>query len=187
MITNEIIDSFLRCDYKSYQQFNNTIGCKTEYELLEGELRELYRKKFCNKLREPPENQIFSVDDFQKEIQVERTAFIIAPIWQSNQFYIGFDALELFPNKSLSGKVTYAPISISPKEKVSKLEKLSFVIKCLILEEHDIRPEFGKIIYGCDLKSTKIKISSYLQEAKKKLKELINTVNRSEAPRFFQN
>ncbi len=37
------------------------------------------------------------------------------------------------------------------------------------------------------MKSTKIKISSYLQEAKKKLKELINTVNRSQAPRFFQN
>ena len=187
MITNEIIDSFLRCDYKSYQQFNNTIGCKSEYELLEGELRDLYRKKFCNKLRERPENQIFSVASHQQKIQVENIAFIIAPTWQSNQFYIGFDALELLPNKSSSEKLTYIPISISPNERVSKLEKLSFVIKCLILEDHGIRPEFGKIIYGCDLKSTKIKISSYIQEAKKKLNELIKTVKSSEAPRFFQN
>ncbi len=187
MITNEIIDSFLRCDYKSYLQFNNTIGCKTEYEVLEGELRDLYKNKFSKKLQTNPENQILSVDNLQKKIQVERTAFIIAPTWQSNQFHIGFDALELFPNKSSSGKLIYIPISISPNERVSKLEKLSFVIKCLILEEHGIRPEFGKIIYGCDLKSTKIKIASYIQEAKKKLNELIKTVKGSEAPRFFQN
>ena len=187
MITNKIIDSFLRCDYKSYLQFNNTIGSKTEYELLEDELRDLYKNKFYQKLRESPENQILSVDNLQKTIQVEKNAFIIAPTWQSKQFHISFDALELLPNKSSSGKLTYIPISISPQEKVSKLEKLSFVIKCLILEEHGIKPEFGKIIYGCNLKSTKIKISSYLQEAKKKLNELINTVNSSEAPRFFKN
>ena len=187
MITNEIIDSFLRCDYKSYLQFNDTISSKTEYELLEDKLRDLYKNKFHNKLRELPENQIFSVDDLQKKIHVEKIAFVIAPTWESNQFHISFDALELLPNKSSLGKLTYTPISISSKEKVSKLEKLSFVIKCLILEEHGIRPEFGKIIYGADLKSTKIKISSYLQEAKKKLKALTNTVKISEAPRFFQN
>ena len=159
MITNEIIDSFLRCDYKSYLQFNNTIGCKTEYEVLEGELRELYKNKFYKKLRANPENQILSVYDFRKKIQVEGIAFVIAPTWQSHQFHIGFDTLELFPNNSSSRKVTYIPISISPKERVSKLDKLSFVIKCLVLEDHGIRPEFGKIVYGCDLKSTKINIA----------------------------
>ena len=187
MISNEVIDSFLKCDYKSYLQFKNSIGSKTEYEQLEDELRELYRNQYYKKLRANPENQILSLDDLPKTIQTEKKAFVIAPTWQSNQFQISFDALELVPSNSSSGKVTYIPISISPQDKVSKLEKLSFVIKCLILKDHSISPEFGKIIYGRDLKSTKIKISSYLQEARKKLKELINTVNSSEAPRFFQN
>ena len=163
MITNEIIDSFLRCDYKSHLQFNDKIGSKTEYELLENQLRDLYKNKFYQKLRESPENQILSVDNLQKTIQVEKITFIIAPTWESNQFHVSFDALELLPNKSSSGKLTYILISISPKEKVSKLEKLSFVIKCLILEDHGIRPEFGKIIYGCDLKYTKIKRRSRLK------------------------
>ena len=165
MITNEIIDSFLRCDYKSYLQFKNTIGCKTEYELLEDELRDLYKNKFSKKLQANPENQILPVYDFHKKIQVERVAFVIAPTWKSDQFNIGFDILELVPDNSSSGKFIYIPISISPNERVSKLEKLSFVIKCLILEDHGIKPEFGKIIYGCALKSTRINIASYLKEA----------------------
>ena len=187
MITNEVIDSFLKCDYKSYLQFNKHIGCKTEYEQLEAELREPYRNQYYKKLRSNPENQILSIDDLQKTIPKGTNAFVISPTWQSNQFQINFDALELIPDKSSSKEFTYIPILISAKEKVSKLEKLSFVIKCLILKDHGISPEFGKIIYGRDLKSTKIKISSYLQEARKKLNELINTVNSSDAPRFFQN
>ena len=66
MISNEVIDSFLKCDYKSYLQFKNSIGSKTEYEQLEVEFRELYRNQYYKNLRANPENQIFSVDDFQK-------------------------------------------------------------------------------------------------------------------------
>ena len=187
MITNKVIDSFLRCDYKSYLQFNNATGYKREYELLEDELWDLYKNKFYKKLQANPKNQILPADDFQTKIQVERISFVIAPTWQSNKFNIGFDILELVPDNSSSGKITYIPISISPKERVSQLEKLSFVIKCLILKDHGIKPEFGKIIYGCGLKSTKINISSYLKEAKKKLNELIKTVKSQNAPRFYQN
>ena len=79
MITNKIIDSFLRCDYKSYLQFNNKIGSKTKYELLEDERRDLYKNKFYQKLRESPENQTLSVDNLQKIIQVEKISFILAP------------------------------------------------------------------------------------------------------------
>ena len=186
-INNDIIESFLRCDYKSYLKCNNTFGCKTEYELIESELRDKYKNKFYKNIRSYPENQILTVYDFRKKVHVEKPTFIISPIWQSKQFNIVFDALEILPNYSSPENITYIPITISPKENVKKLEKLNFVIKCLILENFGIIPEFGKIIYGRELKCSNIKLITHLQEAEKKLNELIKTINGPEAPRFYRN
>ena len=187
MITNAIVDSSLRCDYKSYLQFNNTIGRKTEYEDLERELRELYRSRYYKYLRKHHGKHILPALDHRKHPHGEKTGFLITPTWQSSQFHISFDAMELLVDNSTSEKLTYVPMSVSPKETVPKLDKLSFVMKCLVLVDHGIKPRYGKIIYGCNLRSTKVSISVYSQEAKRELNQLIRTVNRPQPPRYYRN
>lgn len=188
MITNEIIESFLRCDYKGYLKFNNETGSETEYELLEKDILNLYKNKFYERLQAETGNQILSVFNLQEKIEIKYLTFVIEPLFKSEQFNISFEALEIIPNKISSGKLSYTPIIISQNEKISQIEKLSLVIRCLILKElQGILPEFGKIVYGCHLKSTKVAIKTYLQEAKNKLNELIETITNSKAPRFYQN
>ncbi len=187
MITNEIIDSSLRCNYKSYLQFNNAIGRKTEYEDLEHVLRKLYRGRYYKYLRKQHGKHIFPALKNQKFSRCGKTGFLIAPTWQSNQFYTSFDAAELLIDYSTSETLTYVPMSVSPKETVPKLDKLSFVMKCLVLVDHGIRPRYGKIIYGCNLRSTKVSISVYFKEAKKELNQLIRTVDNPQPPRYSRN
>ncbi|MBD2358739.1 TM0106 family RecB-like putative nuclease [Tolypothrix sp. FACHB-123] len=188
MITNEIIESFLRCDYKAYQKFHNEAGCQTEYESLEIEILNLYKNKFSDRIQANSENQIHKVFDLSKMINMKNLIVVIEPVFQSNQFLISFEALEIFPQKISSCELSYTPIIISPNEKISQLEKLSLAIRCLILQHvQGILPEFGKIVYGYHLKSTKVNIATYLEEAKKKLNELLETIKNSKAPRFYQN
>ena len=50
MINNEIILSFLNCRYKAFLKYKHELGIKTEYEILENELMEMYKRKFFNKI-----------------------------------------------------------------------------------------------------------------------------------------
>ena len=188
MITNEIIESFLKCKYKSYLKFKNEAGNKTEYELLENELFNLYKKKFHDNIQLNSKFQILPILDFRKKNQIKALSYAIGPSVQSKEFEIAFDALEISPHKPSSRKLFYIPISISPKEKISKHERLFLVVNCLIFSKlKSISLEFGKIIYGCSLKSTKINLKTYSKEAQKILRELRKTVSDENAPRFFQN
>jgi hypothetical protein len=135
MITNEIIESFLRCDYKAYQKFNNEAGCKTEYEILEIELLNLYKNKFYEMIQANPENQIQKELIFTEKTKIKNILFVIEPVFQDKQFYISFDALEIHPQKSYSSEMLCTPIIISKNEKISQIEKLCLVIKCLIFKE----------------------------------------------------
>lgn len=85
-------------------------------------------------------------------------------------------------------KISYIPISISPRERISKFEKLSLCIKILIFEElQNIPLEHGKIICGKKLKSTKFATNTYSWEANKLLKEMTKIINSEEPPIFYQN
>ena len=187
MITNEIIASFSKCQYKSYLKFKQETGNKTEYEILEDEILNLYRKRFYAELQRNSRNRILSTFDFRKKFQLTELSYAFETVIQSKEFSINFDALEISPQESYPNKISYIPILVSPKEKVSRLEKISFVINCLIFSElQHITIEFGKIIYGSNLKSTKIKLKTYSKEAQKTLQELKKIVNSEDVPRFFQ-
>ena len=78
------------------------------------------------------------------------------------------------------------PILISPKEKISKIEKLSVAIKCVILSKTcGVEYEFGKIIYGSELKTAKFKIEPFMTEAKKTLNKLHKTSKGEFQPLIF--
>ena len=124
----------------------------------------------------------------RKKFQITELSYAFEPVIQSKEFRIKFDALEIYPQESSLSNISYIPILVSPKEKVSRLEKITFVASCLIFSElQNITLEFGKIIYGCNLKSTKVKLETYSKEARKTLQKLKKIVNGEDVPRFFQN
>jgi len=190
MITNHIIESFLKCPYKAYLFFNNEQGKPTEYERLAAELLGMYQADFYAQLHARyDESQIVREVRFEKKLTITDTTFVLEPVFQAEGLRIRFDALEITPHKELPSKLVYLPIEVIPNEKVTKMDKLALAVKCLLLTQAQRRvtPESGKIVYGRALNSAKVKLAVYAKEARKVFKDLTKTLQSNDSPRFFQN
>lgn len=189
MITDEVVESFIRCKYKAYLKLNCETGDKTEYENLKYEILESCKIKFSNNLRTKiGEIQILKDFDFQENTQVKVSTFVISPSFYSTEYKIKFDAFEISPKKNSSKGNLYIPLLISPHETVSKIEKLTLCLKLLVVfKVKNITSEFGKVIYGSELKTTKFRLNSYLEEANKLLREIVEIINRKQIPKLYQN
>lgn len=190
MIHNSVIESFLNCKYKAYLEYNNQFGSKTEFELLNHEILKSNKAKFYNNIRVKFSNdQIIENFEFDKKLRIKNIVYAIEPTLKTKEFNIIFDAFEICPLNHSFRKISYIPMLISPREKVSRIEKLLLCIHCLILSQRQgTNPEFGKIIYGNELKSTKFKLDVYSKEAKRLLDELIKIISNKEyIPPFYQN
>jgi len=189
MITNEVVKSFPICKYKAYLKFYQQLGNKTnEYRQLEQEIITIYRLRFYKQLQNR-----YDTSYILQEIPLEweryiTQAVIVNPYFQSKEYIIDFEAIELIPNKGSPKKIFFVPIDITFKEGISKTEKLSLAIKCLLISQLQNFPiEYGKIIHGENLKGTKIDLADYSQEAKKAVRELKKVINADSAPCFYQN
>jgi len=174
MINDEIIESFVNCKYKAYRKLNSEHGIKTEFELLQEEQLSMGKTEFYKRLSEKyGENNLLKGYNFGKNRRVPRMDVIIQPTLRTETYQISFDAIEINPDEKPNSKKIKIPILISPKEKISKIEKVFIAIKCVILSKTcGVEYEFGKIIYGSDLKTVKFKIEPFITEAKKTLNEL---------------
>jgi len=174
MIDDEIIESFVNCKYKAYRKLNNEHSIKTEFEILQEDQLSICKTEFYKRLSEKHgENNLLKGYNFGKNRRVPRTDVIIQPTLRTETHQISFDAIEINPDKKSNSKKIQIPILVSSKEKISKIEKLSIAIKCIILSKTcGAEYEFGKIIYGSDLKTVKFKIEPFITEAKKTLNEL---------------
>ena len=73
------------------------------------------------------------------------------------------DALERLGVSTKGGTSTFFPIRFVPNEKINKLDKLQVAFDALVLfSVSDTMPLFGKIMYGSQLKTTKVNLSSLL-------------------------
>jgi len=187
MINDEIIESYLNCKYKAYRKLNNEHGIKTEFELLQEEQLSMGKTEFYKRLSEKyDENNLLKGYNFGKNRRVPRTDVIIQPTLYTETYQISFDAIEINPDEKPNSKKMEIPILISPKEKISKIEKLSIAIKCVILSKIcGVEYEFGKIIYGSELKAVKFKIEPFITEAKKSLNELNKMFKGESQPIIF--
>jgi predicted RecB family nuclease len=189
MIDDEIIESFLNCKYKAYLKYTKQSGNKTEFELLHRDILKINKEKFYNDLRAKSSSyQILKNFKWDKKHNIEKINYAIGPALQTGDFDISFDALEIRPPRHSLGRISYIPILISPREKVAKFEKIFLSIQRLILsKQRDITPEFGKIIYGNELKATKFKLDVYSKESERVLHELTRIISNKETPAFYQN
>ena len=187
MINNEIIESYLYCKYKAYRKLNNEYGIKTEYEELErNELLEL-KKRYYTQLKEKyGENSLFNDYRFGKKSRVSRYDFLVEPYLKTDQFQISFDAIEKLNDEKFPSKNSHIPIIIIPKEKISKRDKISLCVRCIILSElFGVNYLHGRIVYGPNLSSTKFKIEPFLTEAKRILVELQKISRGESTPLIF--
>jgi predicted RecB family nuclease len=188
VITQEIIKSFVNCQYKAYLKFHRQVETKTEYECLDIELTEQYKTLFYQNLQSTNKRILPNIESAKKD-QIKETSYVVNPLFHSSKYSIRFDAIEIFPHKKLSKVLAYYPIDIIASEKVTKTARLILTVKINILSQLQggLLLEFGRIIYGKNLKTTKINFADYVKDAKQVTRKLTKTVNSCEPPPFYQD
>ena len=140
-------------------KYKNETGNNREFDILENELYQLNKEKFLDKIKNKSGTQILSELNLKKRTQIEKRSYIFNQIFSTKSFTIELDAIELSKIEKPRKRISFVPVSISAKEKISKLDKIALVIRSAIAaESKSITISYGKIFYGSKLKSIKIKL-----------------------------
>src|SRR4030067_2134690 len=186
---NEIIESFVYCRHKSYQKLHGKEGVKTDYELVQNKLYELYKQRYVENLKMSCNNTLIIERTFPMDIKLQgNTTIIINPEVNSDEFSITLDAIEIAKTKKSRKRVKNIPIIITSKERISKEDKILLTIKAMLLNRIlNQLTETGGIIYGKELKSTFIKTKDYKRHAQKALDGLLQLSKGNNKPVIIRN
>jgi predicted RecB family nuclease len=174
VLNNEVIDSFLFCKYKAYLKMTGNYGDKTDYELAESELYKQYKEQFLTNIRSSYKSEQIIYPTSPLEVNFVRSeSILINPEVKGDGFLISFDVIQISHPINTRKKASYIPIMITPKEKLTKNEKISLTVKTLLLNRIIPQfPETGRIILGKKLKISSIRMKDYRRTAQKVLYDL---------------
>lgn len=163
-ITKEVFENFIVCPYKAYRTIRKETGNKTEYEVMHRELADLYvtnalNKHFRDRTKTPeilPQDSAFN--DGQHILHQKQI---------SHHELSSCCTVERVPENFGTGTFSYMPVLFTPKEKLSKNDKLLITFDSLILSGLQAHlPQYGKIIHGKNYKTTKVKIENQCNRVK---------------------
>ena len=153
LVTNDILYSFINCQYKAYLKTKQQLGSTSEYQILYTKLKQIqtdnFEKKF-SAIRKRFSKNISFDNSFNKEVNALNVKFV------NETIDISFDGIEF------SGKNLFTPIFITPFEKVTRIDKLFLALQCTLIQTNfNIQAPLCKIIFGQNLKETKFKVSTF--------------------------
>ena len=179
-ITKEVFENFVVCPYKAYLTSKNESGHKTEHEIISRNVNGLYCIKAL-KRHFPKQNAIseFPIDDFS----LKDGHKILPRASVNSQDLFSCCTVERIPKYSDLGSFSYIPIRFTPKENLSKEDKLAMAFDGFILGNMQSRfPSHGKIVHGKNFKIKRVEIESYFPRVKGIISEIRKFSSTKEAP-----
>lgn len=185
-ISKETFENFITCPYKVYRTSRNESGHKTEYEIIFKRVNDLYladalRKHFPNQtnISEFPPHS-FSLKDGRKTFSRININF---------QDLASCCTAERIPRHSDLGAFSYIPVRFTPKENLSKEDKLAMAFDGFILGNLQARfPSQGKVIHGKNFKVARAEMETYFLKVKSIISEIRKIYSMKEtAPRLILN
>jgi predicted RecB family nuclease len=187
-LNNEIIDDFLFCKYRAYLKLIGQCGVLTDYELVEGELYGRYKKQFLEDIGSyyKAEQIIHPALSLDKSYRLS-PSLLLNPHVKGDDFLISFDALQIVGPVNARKKMQSIPLMITPKEKVTRNEKISLTIKTILLNRVIPQfPEIGKIVFGKKLLTSSVRIKDYRKTAQKMLDDLTALIREDGNPSIMR-
>src|SRR5258706_8899307 len=165
LITNEIIENYFECHYKSYLKRQGLTGrkCNLEKQNLNeiARAKKQYSEKTLQKLSPKHNYTINTTDELPKANKVNVEI-------QCENFKLTCDLLKKISIDGSDNEFFYVPVLIVPFEKLERKFKVLITALAYVLNKIQRSPiGYGEIIYSSNRKSTKIRIDTYLQEFKK--------------------
>lgn len=182
-ISDRLFLDYLQCKHKAFLKLSGKIGVKSDFEKYQDE----NHAEYCRRARErlsladgntlPP-----AVNSSFKEIKKQNPSVAAGISISNDKHSLILDAAEL-ASKSSPRKSVYNPIFFLPHQKISKQHKLLLAFYGSALgHEQKIVPASGRIIFGNDFSSTRVKLSSLIKTVGKIEKEITNMIDKQTAP-----
>ena len=179
LVTNDILYSFINCQYKAHLKEKQQLGSNSEYQILYAKLKEIQTNNFEQQFSTITKGFLKNIsfdNSFNKEANALNVNFV------NENINISLDGIEF------SGKKYFTPIFITPFEKVTRVDKLFLALQCTLIQTNfNIQASICKIIFGQNLKETKFKVSTFSKAIKKASVDLTKLLSNSNAPLFYKN
>jgi len=178
IVTNDILYSYINCQYKAYLKSKEQFGSISEYQKLYDKLKENQTTNFENRLLK--NEKLLYINNSVTQ-QFYKEGIILKANFTNSNIDIVLDGIGFTKEK------TCFPIFIAPFEKVTKLDKLFIALQANLIQTYFNLPvECCKIIFGKDLRETKFNISTFSKTIKKTINDLTKCLSNSTAPNYFK-
>ena len=164
-VTNEIVDAFLSCPYKSYLLKKGVRGRPSEYARLTSRFDREFAAQGKRKLRAQSKNtaslrnSVLSLDDLRKGKDVLFDVSVA-----HGEFLSRIDAVKKSLDRSAARVFHYEPILLCRKSRVNKEDKLALAYRASVLgKAQDRCPDYGTILYGVECRQTRIRLAPFLE------------------------
>jgi len=165
LITNEIIENYFECNYKSFLKLNGVQGEKCNLENLElstaQRQKQQYLNTIANKCNDNPDVGNLRIEEVIAK-QRDYASNVEVPF---GQYKFKCDLLKKVPSPTNSRGSNYFPILVIPSEHIPRKSKILIAgIAHALGKIQSTTITVSEIIYGRKFKSAKIKIEPHLKE-----------------------
>lgn len=165
-ITNDILECYAFCRYKSYLKLIGNQGTKSDYEAKFLSLRNEAKIRAINKiLSQYKEGQIVKNIPLSTDILKQERLFILETTLEDDRFSLNIDGLKKVAGTSKLGEFHYIPVIFYERQKISK--EIRFLLNlygALLAQYQGVIPSNGIILLGKECKTIRINLHSDTKE-----------------------
>lgn len=182
-ISDRLFLDYLQCKHKAFLKLSGESGVKSYFEKFQDENHAEYCQRARERLSIASGTTSTSAGNCTfKEIKKQNLSVAVGISISNDRYSLILDAAEL-ATQSSPRKTVYNPIIFLPHQKISKQHKLLLVFYGSVLgHEQKIEPASGKIIFGDNLSSRKVQLTSLIKTVGKIEKEITNMIDNQTAP-----
>lgn len=184
-ISDQIIEAYLDCRYKSYLKLHNNDGEKTDYENLQYRLDKRYQKEATGRLESDylGKSVLFGAQLGPATLSGSN-AIIFNASAEIDGLVTSFDAAK----RSSEESNRYDPILYCRFPKITVRHKTLLAYKAIILcRLQRLCPDRGFIIYGDSFSMAKVRLQPHIERAYKIIERLQDQISMTAEVQFFLN
>lgn len=188
-ITEENFQAFLKCESKSYLKISSPASLPHEFSDWERFLAEDFQQKCKMRLLSTfRKDECFIGTPSQEELENKKYRIVMDCIIRAQRLQSGIQALERLPSLSNTKYNPYIPIRFIRREKITTFDKLLVAFDAFVLYKASGRmPEFGKIIYGSEQKTVKVKLDRLIKTTEALIAKITSQQESSTEPQLVLN
>lgn len=177
-ICSELIEDYLKCQYKTYLRISyGNQGKKTDYELMLIKSRKNVSDSVTKKISMKNPCHIVRKDIELTEVLLKNGYFYLLMAKYKNDFNIRFDGLMKVEGKSRIGNHHYIPIYFYGAHRILTEQKLLLDLLGFYLSKiQGVLPNSGIIYYGKNCSAKKVKLFTNDIKITKRLYEQLNQI-----------